>query len=490
MNVVPLLEQLWPGLRTPLLEGVDWLSAGSLSVLLLWALIGTFFGQFIARRLIRFEAQQGVLDPQIHYISQISCRIIMFTLCMVLGLDMAGIFSVIESMGFILTQLDSILGYVLFYRVDVPIKVGGVLSVGVCFWAGRKLAPRFSAILLRTIKERGVEDPRIHQIIERCASGIIILACIGLGLDIGQIVTMTESVSSFFSLFTSPMFKIGEHDITVSTLATLGAIVAGTFYVSRIARSTLRPALLLRLDQPSDSGTISVIERLTHYAIVAIGIIVALQTAGIDLSALLATGAAFAVGLSLAMQSMAQNFISGLILLLERAIKPGDILELDGEPVRVIRIGIRSTVVKTLNDEDRIVPNASLVENAITNYSYSNQHLRIRATVGVAYESDLRQVMASLERAAKRVDSLPEFEPRIMIQGFGASSVDFEISIWIRDPWGLHQAASDLRMAIWEVLSEDEIVIAYPQLDVHFDQEAPGALTLLAGGEPGPVTGA
>ena len=251
-----------------------------------------------------------------------------------------------------------------------------------------------------------------------------------------------------------------------------------------------RPALLLRLDQPSDSGTISVIERLTHYAIVAIGIIVALQTAGIDLSALLATGAAFAVGLSLAMQSMAQNFISGLILLLERAIKPGDILELDGEPVRVIRIGIRSTVVKTLNDEDRIVPNASLVENAITNYSYSNQHLRIRATVGVAYESDLRQVMASLERAAKRVDSLPEFEPRIMIQGFGASSVDFEISIWIRDPWGLHQAASDLRMAIWEVLSEDEIVIAYPQLDIHLDQEAPGALTLLAGGEPGPVTGA
>ncbi len=225
----------------------------------------------------------------------------------------------------------------------------------------------------------------------------------------------------------------------------------------------------LRLEG-TEQGTIGVMERLSHYLVLSLGLGVGLQTAGVDLSALFAAGAVFAVGIGFAMQNIAQNFVSGIIVMVERVIRPGDILEVEGLVVRVEEMGIRSTVVRTLSDEHLIVPNSTLAQNTIKNFTLKDASVRLRVMVGVAYESDLRQVHAVLLQAAGQVEGQVEGQPpAIRLKDFGTSSVDFEVSIWIQDPWQRDRYSSDLRFAIWWSLEDAGVVIAFPQLDVHFD---------------------
>ena len=135
------------------------------------------------------------------------------------------------------------------------------------------------------------------------------------------------------------------------------------------------------------------------YAVVAIGVVAALGTLGVNLAALVAAGAFFAVALGFAMKNIAENFVGGIILLTERTIKPGDILEVEGRVVRVTRMGLRATVARSRDDEDVIIPNAALVTNTVTNYTLRDPLYRLRTTVGVSYGSDIALVMQTLRAA-------------------------------------------------------------------------------------------
>jgi small-conductance mechanosensitive channel len=197
---------------------------------------------------------------------------------------------------------------------------------------------------------------------------------------------------------------------------------------------------------------------------------VALQTAGIELGALFAAGAVFAVGLGFAMQNIAQNFVSGVILLVERSIKPGDVLSLQDETVRVIQMGIRATLVRTLDEEIMIVPNSSLVQSTVKNYTIKDSLFRVRVTVGVEYGSDMARVRKTLEAASQQMDFREaNHEPVVLMDDFADSSVNWEVSIWIADPWTARRIRSHMREAIWTAFKQAQIVIAFPQLDVHFD---------------------
>ncbi len=229
-----------------------------------------------------------------------------------------------------------------------------------------------------------------------------------------------------------------------------------------------------------DPGTIGVATRLVHYAIILLGLGIGLQTVGVDLGALVAAGAFFAVALGFAMQNVAQNFVGGIILLTERVIKPGDVLEVEGRVVRVSRMGLRATVARTRDEEDLIIPNATLVQNTVTNYTLRDPIYRLRATVGVSYDSDMRRVARVLHDAARSLPGMvEEREPRVLLTDFGDSSVNFEISIWSRDPWAARVTLSALNEAIWWALREAKITIPYPQRDVHIIQGV-----LPAGGAP------
>ncbi len=266
--------------------------------------------------------------------------------------------------------------------------------------------------------------------------------------------------------------------ITGATLVSAVLIVLVSAWVSRLGQRAIGRVFAMR--GVKAEGTVGVFKRLTHYLILAIGLGVALSTLGIDLGALFAAGAIFAVGIGFAMQNIAQNFVSGLILLIERAIKPGDVLEVENDIVKVKSMGIRATVVRTLQDEDLIVPNSLLVQNPVKNYTLADSYYRVRVAVGVVYGSDMKRVIEVLEEAAEGIEWRDESHRiRVQMTDFGSSSVDFDVSVWVQDPWQLREYSSQLRQAIWWALKDAEITIAFPQLDVHFDPPVEGALTKL-----------
>jgi len=275
------------------------------------------------------------------------------------------------------------------------------------------------------------------------------------------------------------LFVIAGTTVNVVTVLTFGIIVLVTFIMSAVIRRGVRRSFQRR--GVADEGSIRATTRLLHYGIVALGFAVGFHTMGINLTALFAAGAVFAVAIGFAMQNISQNFISGIILLAERAIKPGDILALDGMMVKVIDMGIRTTVARTLNEEDIIVPNSALVQSTVTNYTLRDALYRLRVAVGVTYGSDMRVVMDTLTRAATALTwRNQEKPPRVLMKEFGDSSVNFEVSVWVDDPWGTQGGRSELNQAIWWALKDAGVTIAFPQLDVHLDAPVTGALERMA----------
>ena len=208
------------------------------------------------------------------------------------------------------------------------------------------------------------------------------------------------------------------------------------------------------------------------------------DTAGIDLTALFAAGALFAVGLGFAMQSIAQNFVAGVILLGERSIKPGDILQVEGKFVKVLEMGIRASVARTRDGEDLVIPNAVLIQTTVTNYTLKDSAYRIRVPVGVTYGSDMKLVKDTLTTVADKVSktwAVAGHDPLVVMTEFGNHAVNWEVRIWMNDPWKALPATSALYEDIWWAFLEKEIVIAFPQLDVHFDPPVVESLARSAG---------
>jgi len=278
------------------------------------------------------------------------------------------------------------------------------------------------------------------------------------------------------------LFKIGTTVVTLITLVTAACIMRFSYLISRGVRHALHRFFARGGVAPS--GEVGAIERLAHYFIVLMGIMVALRTTGIKLDALFTAGAVFAVGFGFAMQNIAQNFVSGVILLFERTIKPGDVIEVGGQIVKVQQMSIRATIVRTLDEEDVIVPNSSLVQSNVKNFTLEDNIYRVRVAVGVAYQSDVRQVRTVLEECARSMEYRETgFEPRVLLVNFGASALEFEASVWMRDPWNHRIASSKLREAIWYAFKQHQIALAFPQIDVHLDQPVAESLRLLAGGK-------
>ena len=276
---------------------------------------------------------------------------------------------------------------------------------------------------------------------------------------------------SWLEVADTKLFTIGGTAVTLTTFVTGALIVAGALVVSRVLQAGLRKAMIARgLEQ---SGGVRVATRLLHYALLAISTAIALQTAGVELTALFAASAVFAVGLGFAMQNIAENFVSGMILLFERTIRPGDVIEFDGRVARVVRMGFRATIVRTRLDEDVIVPNAILVQQPVKNLTLTDNAFRLRVVVGVAYSSDLRRVRRVLEEVVGSVDfGAATPPPAVLLSSFGSSSVDFTVAVSTLDPWAAPLHESALREAIWWAFEGERIEIAFPQLDVHLKSAA------------------
>ncbi len=281
-------------------------------------------------------------------------------------------------------------------------------------------------------------------------------------MDIDKILTFIGSAVD------KPLFTLSGTTVTLFAIALFLLILLITVIFSVSLQRGLKKTLQTRFAKRE--GTLSALLRLIHYFVLMVGFSIGLQVVGISLSALFAAGAVFAIGIGFAMQNIVQNFVAGVILLLERTIKPGDILEVDGTIVKIIDMRIRTTIARTLLDEELIMPNSVFSQSTVKNYTLRDNIYRLGIVVGVSYDSDMEQVMKVLEKTASDVPwRLPKPGPTVRLQDFASSSVDFGVYVSIDDPWQQRMFMADLRKDIWFAFKEAGITIAYPQLDVHFD---------------------
>jgi small-conductance mechanosensitive channel len=264
-----------------------------------------------------------------------------------------------------------------------------------------------------------------------------------------------------------PFISQGGLRVSIISLILLVLVISIAALVSRYARRFLDKRVLPRVHM--EPGLRYTLLMLAHYVIIVFGILYGLKLGlSVDLTGVAVILGFLSVGVGFGLQYVAADIISGFILLFERPVRVGDRLRLkDGIEGRVQRISIRSTVIVTNENMAVIVPNSKLVQNELINYSYPSQNVRLNVPVGVAYGSDLEMVSQALVEAAGSVDEvLATPEPRVHFSGFGDSSLNLEIRVWINEPHKHPQIRSNVNFAIDRVFRERNIEIPFPQRDV------------------------
>jgi small-conductance mechanosensitive channel len=268
-------------------------------------------------------------------------------------------------------------------------------------------------------------------------------------------------LNDFFKLISAPFMHLSGSEVSVLSIFISLAIVVISI---KLGRTLGRLSNRYLSTKAVDSGVRDSIEKFVRYILIGSGILFALDNLGISLSSLAAVGAILMVGIGFGLQNIAQNFISGIILLIERPIKVGDIVRVGLTSGRVVDIRVRSTVILTRDDVAIIVPNSKLVSEEVVNDSYTGQNIRQHIKVGVAYGSNLDLVKELLCQAAKthsKVDS--QLEPAAIFKNFGDSSLDFDLRFLINDIWNAELIMSEIRFEIDRLFREAKIEIPFPQ---------------------------
>jgi small-conductance mechanosensitive channel len=209
--------------------------------------------------------------------------------------------------------------------------------------------------------------------------------------------------------------------------------------------------------------------KLLKSALVVVAFAIALRSIGIDLTAFAVFTGAIGVGIGFGLQKLVSNLISGIILLLDKSIKPGDVIEVGESFGWVSSLGARYASVTTRDGKEWLIPNEDLITQRVVNWSFSNDRLRLPIPVGIAYNSDVRLAMALVEEAALATNRvLKDPAPVCRLMGFGDSSVDLELRIWILDPSaGVVNVRSAVLLEIWDRFHANNISIPFPQRDLH-----------------------
>ena len=281
-----------------------------------------------------------------------------------------------------------------------------------------------------------------------------------------------KSWQEILDILRKNLISLGDVMITPAVLLTAALILLATFGFSRLLRRMLRRNVF-RLTHLNIGAQESIL-RILHYFIMLVGLFIAVQQIGVDLTTLAAIGAVLMVGVGLGLQNITSNFISAIILLFERPVQVGDFVEVSGVQGRIRMIKTRSSVVETLDNVSIIVPNSNFISQNVTNWSYRDSKVRIHISVGVSYGSDVDLVAETLLRVGRaHPEVLLNPEPTIQFLEFGDSSLNFVLLIWINDASRQYFVRSDLNFAVVKAFREEGITIAYPQRDLHIRSAVP-----------------
>ncbi|MBF0288570.1 MAG: mechanosensitive ion channel [SAR324 cluster bacterium] len=343
---------------------------------------------------------------------------------------------------------------------------------------------------------------KIHQqILAQSQANLLLLQDIDAEVDLGRtvrsvfeqklaahqgylkqtIISVKDQAVNFWEMLirwlSQSLFTIEETPVTPLGILRVFLILGIAAFMSRAIQSGLQR--LTDLEKGFSESANYTLGRLLHYALITLGTIVGLSSIGIDFSKLALIAGALSVGIGFGLQSIFNNFVSGLILLFERPIKVGDKVELESGVRGIIReINVRSTRIETLDNIDILVPNSEFISGRVINLTLTNAQRRIHIPFGVAYGTDKDLVAKAAVEAAESLDYLmksdEKYKPLVRLINFGDSSLDFELLVWVDDkaiPSG-HMVETDCLWHIETALSKYNIEIPFPQRDVHIKESS------------------
>jgi len=275
-------------------------------------------------------------------------------------------------------------------------------------------------------------------------------------------------IKRIFQYLNYPFVNQKEFSVSILSLLLLILIIFIATLVSRYTRRFLQKRVLPKFH--IEIGLQYTLLRLVHYLIIALGVLYAMKIGfSVDLTSVAVIVGFLSVGIGFGLQYVAADIASGFILLFERPIRIGDwVMLADDMEGRVETISLRSTVIITNENLAVIVPNSKLVQNKFVNYSYGAPVVRLNIPIGVAYGSNLEKVSVALLEAAHSVDRvLKTPEPKVHFSGFGDSSIDLQIRVWIDKPRDHTVITSDVNFAVERAFREHNIEIPFPQRDLH-----------------------
>ena len=273
-------------------------------------------------------------------------------------------------------------------------------------------------------------------------------------------------------IFKFTLFSINQTPITLSSVFLFLTVLAITYFFAKFTNFFILRRLLKRFNV--DEGLRFTLQRINFYTLMLIGIIIAFQFIGIDLSGLAVIFGMLSVGIGFGLQNITSNFVSGIILLLERPIKIGDRVMVGGTEGDVLDINIRSTTISSLNNVSIIVPNSDFISSKVINWSHGDPKVRITIDVGVSYGSDLDLVLHTLREVAdEHPKVLKRPKPDVIFLSFGDSAWNLRLRVWLPNPKNHHQIRSELNIAIVRKFRERNIEIPFPQQDLHVRSSVP-----------------
>ena len=277
------------------------------------------------------------------------------------------------------------------------------------------------------------------------------------------------------TLLVSETFTISEQPITLGALLMIPVLFVLGILLTKWAVKLITNRLT---NKKTDPNVIHLLQRILYIVAVAIIAITALDIINIPLTAFAFLSGAVAIGFGFGAQNIINNFISGWILMWERPIRIGDFLEVEDAKGVVEKINTRSTRIRRVDGVHLLIPNSKLLENTVINWTLVDRLVRTSVIVGVAYGSPAKKVAALIMQATEEEkEVLKDPKPLVTFEDFGDNSLVFEVRYWINSnvEGGLRVTRSNIRFRLDELFSENKIVIAFPQRDVHLD----GSLTLI-----------
>ena len=349
----------------------------------------------------------------------------------------------------------------LIWFVLLSILFGIYFALGVNAWILEILESLLLAWIVVRLVSRLIRNPMLSRVTAVIAFSMAVLSIRGL---LGKTIETLKGPDFTLSLgeFNLSLYQVLTTALLLAVLLSLAA------FISRVTEDQLKEA-----NWVSPAGRV-LLNKTMRTGLYVLAILISISAAGIDLTALAIIGGAVGFGIGFGLQKIVSNLISGVILLMDKSIKPGDVITVENTYGWVNKLGARYVSIITRDGIEHLIPNETLITEPVSNWTHSDANTRLRVPVGVHYSTDL-DLATRLGREAARSQPrvLNDPAPRCLVKAFGDSAIELEIRFWIQDAnSGVSNVKSDVMLEAWRLFRENGVEIPYPQRDLHIKSGA------------------